>query len=301
MKSSACRDAAITAIVLLISCSSIVLADARPAAGWRHTLTAAYAWQGDSDLAGQGSFRVQRGVAQYQASTRVGQRWFTGVSLGYGEDRYRFEAPAGRISPWGDIRSFQFGLPTRYLASSKWTLFALPILRFSAEHNASLGEGREFGLIAGGSYRFSDRLTIGPGLGAFRGFGNEDDLFPVLFVNWRLTDTLSLETGRGLAATRGPGLALRWRPREQWTFGLAARYEKSRFRLADGADSIGQDKAVPIVATASWQATRALQLSAIAGVETSGVLRVEDSGGNVIAEQSYGTAPIAGLIAAFQF
>ena len=99
MKSSAFRDAAITATVLLMSSPSIGLADARPASGWRHTLTAAYAWQGESDLAGQGSFRVQRGVVQYQASTLVGQRWFAGVSFGYGEDRYRFEQPAGGISP----------------------------------------------------------------------------------------------------------------------------------------------------------------------------------------------------------
>ena len=276
----------------------MVRADSQPTSTWRNTLTTAYAWQGDSDLAGQGGFRVDRGVLQYQVSRRAGQRWILGGSVGFGEDRYRFTGAPG-ITPWADVRSVQFGLPLRYLADSAWTLFGLPILRFSAEQNAGLSEGREFGLIAGASYRFSDRLTIGPGLGAFRGVGNEDDLFPVLFVNWRLTDTLSLETGRGLAATRGPGLSLRWRPQRKWTFGLAARYEKYRFRLADGADSIGQDKSVPIIATASWQATSALTLSAIAGVETSGVLRVEDADGNLMAEESYRTAPIAGLIAAF--
>ena len=288
-----------TALVMLFPVT--VLAESRPAAGWRHTLTAAYAWQGTSDLVEQGSFSVDRGVVEYRLATRLGKRWFAGLSAGYGEDRYRFNNTPTSFSPWQDIRSLQFGIALRYLADKRWTLFGLPVLRYSAEENISLSQGREYGLIAGASYRLGDRLTIGPGLGAFRGFGNEDDVFPVLFIDWRMTETLSLETGRGLAATRGPGLALRWRPVQSWEFGVAARYEKYRFRLDDGADSIGQDKTVPVVATASWQSTAGLKLSALAGVETAGVLSIENSGGTPVTEQTYNTAPIAGLVASFNF
>lgn len=279
----------------------IGLAESRPAAGWRHTLTAAYAWQGTSDLADQGSFSVDRGVVEYRLATRLGKRWFAGLSAGYGEDRYRFDSTPASFSPWQDIRSLQFGIALRYLADNSWTLFGLPVLRYSAEENVSLNQGREYGLIAGASYRFGDRLTIGPGLGAFRGIGNEDDVFPVLFINWRMTDTLSLETGRGLAATRGPGLTLRWRPMQQWAFGVAARYEKYRFRLDDGADGIGQDKSVPVIATVSWQSTGGLKISLLAGVETAGVLSLENRDGNPVTEQNYSTAPIAGLVASFSF
>lgn len=288
-----------TALVMLFPV--IVMADSRPAAGWRHSLTAAYAWQGTSDLAEQGSFSVDRGVVEYRLATRLGKRWFAGLSAGYGEDRYRFDSTPASFPPWQDIRSLQFGIALRYLADNRWTLFGLPVLRYSAEENVSLNQGREYGLIAGASYRFSDRLTIGPGLGAFRGIGSEDDVFPVLFINWRMTETLSLETGRGLAATRGPGLTLRWRPMQKWEFGIAARYEKYRFRLDDGADGIGEDKTVPLVATASWQPTAALKLSALAGVETAGVLSLENSGGTLVAERTYSTAPIAGLVASFNF
>ena len=277
------------------------MTESRPAAGVRHTLTAAYAWQGTSDLAEQGSFSVDRGVLEYRLATRLGKRWFAGFSAGYGEDRYRFDDTPANFSPWQDIRSLQFGVALRYLADNSWTLFGLPVVRYAAEDNISIEQGREFGLIAGASYRFGDRLTIGPGLGAFRGIGNEDDVFPVLFINWRMTETLSLETGRGLAATRGPGLTLRWRPIQRWEFGIAARYEKYRFRLDDGADGIGQDKTIPLVATAGWQLKPGLKLSALIGVETAGVLSVENSDGNLIGEQSYSTAPIAGLVASFGF
>ena len=277
------------------------MADSKPTSTWRNTLTAAYAWQGDSDLDAGNSFRVQRGVVQFKTSTRVGPRWFAGFSIGYGEDRYRFASATGGFPPWQDIRTLQFGLPLRYLVNKTWVLFGLPVLRYAAEDGASLSDGREYGVIAGASYRFSDRLNIGPGLGAFKGIGNEDDLFPVLFINWRMTDTLSLETGRGLAATRGPGLALKWRPLEQWEFGLAARYEKYRFRLSGSTGNIGQDKSVPIIATAAWQPKPNISLSALAGVEASGVLRLEAGDGTFITEQSYATAPIVGIVASLQF
>ena len=295
------KTAFISAAILVILFPVIGLAASGPAAGWRHTLTAAYAWQGASDLAEQGSFSVDRGVLEYRLATRPGKRWFAGFSAGYGKDRYRFGSTPTSFSPWQDIRSLQFGIALRYLADNRWTLFGLPVLRYSAEDNVSLNQGREYGLIAGASYRFGDRLTIGPGMGAFRGFGNEDDVFPVLFIDWRMTETLSLETGRGLAATRGPGLALRWRPVQKWEFGIAARYEKYRFRLDDGADGIGQDKTVPVVATASWKPRAGLKLSALAGIETAGVLSIENSAGTLVAEQTYSTAPIAGLVASLSF
>jgi len=276
------------------------------ASGWRTTLTAAYAGQGNADLdnnsnpGNNGQFSVDRGVVQFDTARRFGQRWFTGFSVSYAEDNYKFSDSA-TSAPWSDIRSLQFGVSMRYLASEKWTLFGLPILRYTAEKGVDLDEGREIGLLAGASYRFSDKLTLGPGLGIFTGFGDEEDIFPILLVNWDITDSLSLETGKGTAASRGPGLALRWRPASQWEFSVAARYEKTRFRLDGITENIGEDKAVPVVLTANWKYKQNFSITALAGVETSGALSVEDSDGNRLTKISYDTAPLAGLVATFKY
>jgi len=280
---------------------TIAVAGTTPPSPWRTTLTAAYAGQASSDLDSGGEFSADRGIIQFEAARRVGQRLFAGLSIGYGEDRYRFDDTGEAGVPWGDIRSVEFGLTLRYAASDKWTLFGIPVLRYMAERGADLSDGRELGLLTGASYRVNDRLTIGPGIGLFDEIGGETDLFPVLLIDWRLTDTLSLETGRGLAASRGPGLSLKWRPAPAWEFGLAGRYEKSRFRLADGQNGIGQDSAVPLVATATWQPTRAWRLSAFAGAEVSGSLRREDSDGNRLDDRDYATAPLFGLVASRSF
>ena len=168
---------------------AIAIADGPPAgagAGWRTTLTAAYVGQGNSDLDNNGQFSVDRGIVKFETARRFGQRWFTGISVGYEEDKYTFSNST--VSPlWDDIRTLQFGVSMRYLASDKWTLFGLPILRYTTEKGVDLDEGREIGLLAGASYRFSDKLTLGPGLGVFSGIGGEEDVFPILLVNWKMT------------------------------------------------------------------------------------------------------------------
>jgi hypothetical protein len=285
-------------VLLLFTVHSHASDVQRPSAGWNTTVTAAFAWQGDTDIDNDGEFSVNRGVVEVNSRRRTGERLFTGITLGYEEDDYRFGQSSAQ--PWDDIRTLQFGLSLRYLASDKWSLFGLPLLRYSAEKGKDLSDGREYGLLAGASYRFSDTLTLGPGLGVISGIGGEEDVFPILLVNWKITDTVSLETGRGLAASRGPGLVLKWQAASQWELGLAARYEKSRFRLAT-ENNIGEDRSVPVIVTASWRHNRQFSVTAFAGMETAGKLSLEDSNGTEIESLEYDTAPVAGLVASFTF
>jgi len=268
--------------------------------GWLTSVDLAYVWQGNADLGDDGQFSVDRGVFEIGTARRIGEQWMIGLSLGYGEDQYSFSDTLNG-TPWEDIRSLQFGVTMRYQASDNWSLFGLPVLRYSAERDASLNDGREIGLLAGASYRFNDNLKIGPGLGVFNGIGGEEDVFPILLINWAITDEVSLETGRGLAASRGPGLALKWQPSGRWEFGLAARYEKFRFRLADDRDRIAEDKAIPVVLTAAWKWNPTVSITALAGMENNGDLSIENADGERINRLSYDTAPLLGVVATFLF
>ena len=109
---------------------------------------------------------------------------------------------------------------------------------------------------------------------------------------------VSLETGGGLAASRGPGLQLTWQPTSQWRLALGGRYEKIRFRLDDkGAapGGIGEDEAIPLYALAEYSWSDDLKLSLIGGAEVGGNLRLEDSSGNLVSESDMDTAPFVGL------
>lgn len=267
---------------------------------WRWTFQAAAVHQFEADLDKGGDVSVDRYFASLAVGRQLSGRLRIGMEFGYGEDSYDFSGATGfgALHPWGRIREMRLSLPMRYAASRDWMLFAVPSLRYQAEQGASLDDGQTGGLLAGAIYRFSDSFSIGPGLGVFSEIEDDASVFPVLLINWKITDTLSLETGGGLAASRGPGLQLTWQPAPQWRFALGGRYEKTRFRLDDKGTApggVGEDKAVPLYALAEYSWSDDIEVSFIGGAEVGGAMRLEDNSGNLIRETDLETAPFLGI------
>ena len=255
-----------------------------------------------ADIDSGGKYDRTTFLARFSASRSWGSAFRGGLSVGYEYDDYGFDDLISK--PWDDVRTVNLGLPLSYRASPQWSLFALPRLRYSAETGASLDDGREFGLLAGASYKVSDRLSVGPGFGVFSQIESGSDWFPILLVNWQITDTLSLETGRGLAASRGPGLTLKWAPEGDWSFGLSGRYEKRQFRLNDkgpAPDGVGEEKAVPVALRATYDPNQQFSVHLLAGAEFDGSLRLESSDGTKLSKESYETSPFAALVVTGKF
>lgn len=264
-------------------------------------------WTLDAGVVHQPSVSLDGGgdVDSVRAYTEIGRSWNTGararlgLSLGYGEQHYDISgAGFAANDPWGRIRELRLGARYLHQLESPWTLFLLPSLRFSAESGAALDDGATVGMLAGGTYRFNENLSIGPGIGVFTEIEDDVSVFPVLLLDWALTDRLSLESGRGFAASRGPGLQLRWRFESTWDFAVGGRYEKVRFRLDDdapGAGGVGEDASVPVFAVASYHASRDTTVSLLVGAQTSATLRLEDRGGALVQEADADTGVFYGL------
>lgn len=256
----------------------------------------------NADLDRGGKFERSTYFARISASRSWGSAFRGGLSISYEHDDYGFDSLAEE--PWSDVRTLGFSLPLSYRADDNWSLFALPRLRYAAESDADLSDGREVGILAGAIYKVNERLSIGPGFGVFSQIESGSDLFPILLVDWQITDTFSLETGRGLAASRGPGLTLKWDPAGDWSFGLSGRYEKRRFRLDDkgtAPDGVGEDKAIPVALTATYEPNPKFSVNLLAGAEFAGNLRLESDKGKRISDQGYETAPFAGLVLSAKF
>jgi hypothetical protein len=289
----------ITAIVL--SVTTTVLADQpqvdNNAVRW--TLQAGVVHQSSASLDEGGDMSAGRYFVSGGLGKVFGGRWRLGVSLNYGEDRYNFSGSNGfgALDPWDRTRELQFSMPLQYFTNQGWTVYAIPSVRFNAQSGASLNDGKIGGLIAGASYRVNDTLTIGPGVGVFSEIEDSTNFFPILIIDWKITDTLSLETGSGSAASRGPGLQLRWQTASNWEFAFGGRYEKTRFRLDDkgpAPDGVGQDKAFPLFALAEYALGKDTKVSLIGGAEVSASMRLEDSKGNLITDSNLSTAPFFG-------
>jgi outer membrane receptor protein involved in Fe transport len=266
---------------------------------WRWTAQAAALMQAESGLDGGGDLSLHRFFVEGGGSAQLRGGWRVGLTLGYGEDDYDFSGRGfGGLDPWNNIRELRFSAPVQYRLNESWTLYGIPSLRFNAETGASLSDGKNGGVLAGASYRFSDRLTIGPGLGVFSEIEDDTSVFPVLIIDWMITDTLSLETGRGFAASRGPGLQLRWTQSPQWQFTVGGRYEKVRFRLDDdgiAADGVGEDTAIPLFVTAEYAVSPNARITAFGGVEVDGNVRLEDANGTRIIDSDISDAPFLGV------
>jgi hypothetical protein len=222
-----------------------------------------------------------------------------GLAGGLGEQRYGFSG-AGDFSslrPWDNVREARVSGSLFWAPTDRWSLFAVPTLRWHAEDGADLSDGQELGVLAAASYRFSDRLSLGPGFGVFSELEDDADVFPILAVDWRITDRLSLGTGRGFASSRGPGLALSWAANDNWSVSLTGRYEKDRFRLDDrgvAPGGVGQSTATPIYVAVTRKLGNLGSLSALAGMRLNGSLRLEDAGGNLLDRTDVDDSPFAG-------
>jgi hypothetical protein len=290
----------------LLASANLATADA-PANAWQLSLSGGAVKQFESSLDNGGDFSVEHLFVEVGAARNIGTRLNAGLNLGYSERQYHFSGDQGlaALRPWDNIREIELSLPLRYRGEGRWSYFGIPSLRYAGTPDAKLADSQQWGLLAGAAYQFSDSLSIGPGIGVFSEIESHTDVFPILLVHWQISETFKLETGSGVAASRGPGLALRWTPARDWRFSLAARYEKTRFRLDEHggpiAAGVGEDKSFPIAISLSYRAGSQIELNAIGGADVGGNLRLEDADGNKLIGSDYDIAPFAGIFATARF
>lgn len=256
----------------------------------------------DSGMDGGGSFAVNR----YFMEAGIARMWDFGriisVSAGYGQDDYHFSGL--ETDPWNNIDNFRVGLFARWALDERWALFAGPSVRSYGESGTRLEDALTGSFFGGVSYKFGDRLTLGPGFIVSGQLDDDTRYFPVLLVNWNITEKLSFETGGGFAATAGPGLSLVYDFSKQWKVALSGRYESKRFRLNDDSfveNGVGEDRNVPVVGNIGYFLYPGGSVSAVFGYNFSGKIRVYDERGGELYARRYDSMPFAGLVASFRF
>lgn len=271
-------------------------------AGWSTFSRGGAVYQFDTDLDDGGSYNSARYNIQAGHGYAWSPRTSVSLALGYSYDDYSFSKGNGfgmaDLDPWDGIHSFSMSVPMRLGVDKNWSAFLIPSVRSSGESGASFDDTITGGAFAGFAYRFGKRLTLGPGIGVIAQLEESTSVFPVIIINWKITDRLSLTTGRGLAATLGPGLTLNYRANQMWNFAVGGRYEKLRFRLDKNGtvnNGIGEDKSFPLFASCSYSFSPKATASLVGGVELDGKLRLEDEDGDLITKESYDPGVFLGL------
>ncbi len=268
--------------------------------GWASMARGGAVYQFDTDLDEGGSFNSTRFTIQAGSGYSWDPQTNVSFSLGYGYNSYDFSGNGGvgSLNPWEDIHTISFGIPARYGIDNHWTAFVIPAVRSTGESGATFDDTVTGGVLGGFSYRFSDKLTIGPGIGVISQLEESATVIPILIIDWKITDQWSLDTGRGLGATLGPGLTLNYQPNRMWRFGIGGRYEKLRFRLdKTGAigGGVGEDSSFPLFVSGTYNVNPKTNVSLVGGLELGGELKLEDKDGRTIEKESYDTGIFLGF------
>lgn len=253
-----------------------------------------------------GDFDVNRFISRVSVGYMPDYTKSVSLSVGYDRSAYGFSGLTGLPGgePWDDINTFRIGAPVRWGLDPKWTLFVIPALRWNAEDEADWARALSGGGFAGFSYQISDSLTLGPGFGALTQLEGPPSYFPVIIVDWDITSSLKLETGRALGASQGPGLLLSYALSDAWSLSVGGRYERFRFRLSsEGSvpDGVGEDKGVPVYLGARYRWNQHGDVAVLGGVSFGGKLTLDDDAGDEVSSTSYDPAPFFGLTVDLRF
>lgn len=275
----------------------------------REPLIAGYVYQFKTDLDGGGEmanhfFYGRLGVPLLRDEGKlialVGSYRFNGYDFSGGGT-----GSIAALSPWENIHTVQLSLPIVWSFDEKWTFFGFPGIRSVGESGSNFSDTLSGIFIGGISYKFGDRITLGPGIGYVSQMEDSASIFPVILVDWKITDSLSLTTGPGVGATVGAGLGLNWRVSDSTRIFFGGRYERLRFRLDENnrasSEGIGEDRAIPVYAAWSFISQAGWNVSVMGGVDFGGRLELSDQNGKSMIKEDYDPAPFVGINAAYSF
>jgi hypothetical protein len=258
-----------------------------------------------ADLDGGGNFDASAIRASATLGGRVAPRMSAAIGVKYAYEDWHFATPGafGPVAPWNAIQAPSIDLNLSYQWSDKVVLFVAPAVGWTYETGASSGDALSYGAAFGMSYSHSPTLMVGVGAGVFRQI-DQTRVFPLVLVNWQITDQWSLSNPLNAGPTGGPGIELAYAISERWEVGLGAAFRETRFRLrTDGPtpNGIGVEKGVPLFARLTYAPSPRSKIDFFAGAVVGGELRLLDSSGSTISESDFKTAPLLGISASLEF
>ena len=274
--------------------------------GWYQSFESGGVHQFESDMDAGGGFGVSRFLARASVGYRKDILNSISLSFGYAHTAYQFDSLSAPWAPepWGNVHTLSLSAPIRRSIGSDWMFIGIPSIRTISEDSANLKQSIIGGGITGISYRVRPGLSIGPGFGVLTQLEDSVNLFPIVLVDWAISEKLKLQTGRGFGASQGPGLELTYTLTDTWSIMLGGRFERFRFRLNSRGqvpNGVGEDRKASVSLGAKYALGKMGFISVYSGINLVGDLELDDANGNEIMATDYQSAPFIGLNASFRF
>ncbi len=259
----------------------------------------------EADVDGGGDvdvFRMRFGVTGKAGLTRDLD---LAVSIGYGLDLYDFSGTTrlGGVEPWDDIHTLSVGALLSLDMNNDWTVFGGPVFQFAREDNVGLDDSFIGGGVVGATYEVSSALTVGGGIGVVSQIEDDARFFPVIVLEWEISDTLRL-TSQTTGAAGLSGLELVYDLGNDWEAAIGGSYDFRRFRLNDegiAPGGVGEEIRLPIRARLSYRAGDHFIIGLYAGIALATELELEDEDGALLGEEDVDPAGLLGVTLTISF
>lgn len=267
---------------------------------WEYDLDGRVEYQIRTDVDGGTDFDVLRfeGGLDLGGPPSKSVRLF--LDLDYAHTRYDFSRPpvaqcpniwsCALIDPWQNVHEVDVAPGASLVLNDSFHIVAMVPMRWSFE-----GGTAESGFTAAGvlavRIAFSDSFSTLLGVGVQNEIEDSLSVYPVIALDWRLTDGLSLLT-RG-SPYQGGEAALVWAPSDNFEMSLSGGYAWRRFRLGDrlpNPNGVGQYTSVPLLIGGQLNIQRRLELQLEGGIAVAGRLEVENSRGFRLRSERFDTA-----------
>jgi hypothetical protein len=262
-------------------------------------------YEADADLDRGGEYGLSGVQLQAGTSGPIGTGFRAGVTFTYDYYKGSFSNPTafGGAAPWGKLHHYGISVPLAWALDREWSIGIAPSIDWFRESGASTSDARAWGAVLTALRTDRDGNRIGFGIAAFDAI-EETRVFPVVLVDWQLSDRWRLLNPLPAGPTGPAGLELDYRFDGGWSLGVGVAYRSLRFRLSDSGpvpSGIGEINGVPVFARATYGLGQQLTLHLYAGVIAGGELRVEDRNGNTLREEDFDTAPFVALTVTGRF
>jgi hypothetical protein len=269
---------------------------------WEYTTHFDAGNQFNADIDGGGSFKKLRFEGGFGVAGPISKIIRLHLDFDYTHDSYDFggSSTSGCVNPvacfrgrpWGDINIVDLSVGAGLVVNEAIQVVAIVPMRWAFEKGSD-ELTISAGLIGGLRIRLAERFVATIGVGIQSEIEDDMSVFPVVGLDWQLTDQLSIRT-RGDALQGGSG-ALVWGPSDAFQALVSAGFTRERFRLDDGApnsDGVAQYRAVPVTLGFKLNIAQGTHIGLEGGVAVAGEVRLEDNGGNRLRNENFDTAGI---------
>ena len=262
--------------------------------------------QFDSSIDNGGKVEVSRYGAELRVHYKATEEDDLQFRFQHQRDDWNFSGTTGlgNDDPWDLVTTMDLALQWTHQLEEKTQIFGGPIIKWSGDSGAAQSDSDVFGGMIGFTHVHSDTLVFGGGIGVIEALEDENRLFPILVLDWKIADEVTLTSDLTTRYGSRIGVELVWKPRKEWSLGAGISYDYTRFRLDDAGyspDGVGEATSLPIHVRATYHPSESVSITLLGGVVLSGELSVYDSVGTTMQSENYDSAGAIGIMARIRF